>query len=297
MSLQITCTTTTIQNGEEMYRILKPPRTDVLVMTPWFAPIVWDGTFDIDLLDYKFKMRNVTIGLTVFAVKKYIIFLQGFIESAENYFMQGHQVNYYVFTDQPEAVPQMNLKPGRNLVLLVVQSYPQWQEISMHRMEMIYLFIQKRFKKEVDYLVCVDVDMTFSDHVGVEILDNLFGTLHPAFYDTNPIEYTYERRIESEAYIPFYEGDFYYAGGFFGGKLKEVFLLTKRCHEAIMKDKNNEIEAIWHDESHINKYFLNHKPTKILSPEYLWDNDMGNRNILRKKRFLAVRKNHKAIRS
>ena len=40
----------------------------MLVMTPWFAPVVWDGTFDSVLLDVQF--RNTTIGLTVFAIKK-----------------------------------------------------------------------------------------------------------------------------------------------------------------------------------------------------------------------------------
>lgn len=45
-----------------------PRRVDVLVMTPWFAPIIWDGTFDSAILDAQF--RNITIGLTVFAIKK-----------------------------------------------------------------------------------------------------------------------------------------------------------------------------------------------------------------------------------
>lgn len=45
-----------------------PRRVDVLVMTPWFAPIIWDGTFDSAILDAQF--RDTTIGLTVFAIKK-----------------------------------------------------------------------------------------------------------------------------------------------------------------------------------------------------------------------------------
>lgn len=45
-------------------------RKDVLVVTPWLAPIVWEGTFNIDILNEQFRLQNTTIGLTVFAIKK-----------------------------------------------------------------------------------------------------------------------------------------------------------------------------------------------------------------------------------
>ncbi|XP_075761268.1 histo-blood group ABO system transferase-like isoform X1 [Pelodiscus sinensis] len=278
-------------------QVLKPPRNDVLMMTPWFAPIVWEGTYNLEILNEQFKQRNVTVGLTVFAIKKYVVFLKTFLETAEMYFMVGHKVNYYIFTDRPQEVPKVELKEGRNVVVLQVQNYSRWQEISMRRMEMINHFSKKQFINEVDYLVCVDVDMRFNDLVGVEILSNLFGTLHPGFYGAERQSFTYERRPASQAYVPHDEGDFYYAGGFFGGTIKEVYKLTKKCHEAIMVDKDKRIEAIWQEESHLNKYFVYHKPTKILSPEYVWDDNMGRPEILRKRRFLAVPKNHAAIRN
>ncbi|XP_023961813.1 histo-blood group ABO system transferase-like isoform X2 [Chrysemys picta bellii] len=278
-------------------QILKPSRSDVLLMTPWFAPIVWEGTYNSEILNEQFRQRNVTVGLTVFAIKKYVAFLNKFLETAETYFMVGHRVNYYIFTDRPEEVPKVPLKEGRNVVVLQVQNYPRWQEISMRRMEMINSFSQQRFINEVSYVVCVDVDMRFNDQVGVEILSDLFGTLHPGFYAAERQSFTYERRPASQAYVPRDEGDFYYAGGFFGGTVMEVYKLTKKCHEAIMMDKAKGIEAIWQEESHLNKYFVYHKPTKILSPEYLWDDNMGRREILKKRRFLAVPKNHAAIRN
>nr|XP_014433165.1 histo-blood group ABO system transferase 1-like [Pelodiscus sinensis] len=153
-----------------------------------------------------------------------------------------------------------------------------------------------------DRVVAVLTDKTtamfyINKQVGVEILSNLFGTLHPGFYGAERQSFTYERRPASQAYVPHDEGDFYYAGGFFGGTIKEVYKLSKKCHEAIMVDKDKRIEAIWQEESHLNKYFVYHKPTKILSPEYVWDDNMGRPEILRKRRFLAVPKNHAAIRN
>ncbi|XP_057575858.1 histo-blood group ABO system transferase [Hippopotamus amphibius kiboko] len=277
-------------------QLLKPTRVDVLVMTPWFAPIVWDGTFDPAILDAQF--RSTTIGLTVFAIKKYVVFLKLFLETAEKHFMVGHKVNYYVFTDRPADVPQISLQEGRQVVVLEVRNYKRWQDVSMHRMEMISNFSQQRFFREVDYLVCLDVDMKFSDRVGVEILAPLFGTLHPGFYRADRQSFTYERRPLSQAYIPRDEGDFYYAGGFFGGSVPEVYRLTTACHQAMMADQAHGIEAVWHDESHLNRYLLYHKPSKVLSPEYLWDEQMLRRPpLLRKLRYVAVPKNHAEIRN
>ncbi len=41
-------------------------------------------------------------------------------------------------------------------------------------------------------------------------------------------------------------------------------------------DAEKDIIAVWHDESHLNKYFSDHTPTKILdcgycAPESAWD--------------------------
>ncbi|XP_075704560.1 histo-blood group ABO system transferase-like isoform X2 [Rhinoderma darwinii] len=279
----------------------RPPdtdrRTDVLLLSPWLAPIVWSETYNSAILDAQFHQRNVRVGITIFGIKKYTVFVSTFIETAEKYFMVGHKVNYYVFTDRVSDIPMVDLAEGRRVMVLSVPAYRRWQDVSMRRMEMLRDYSRRRFMEEVDYLVCVDVDMRFSDEVGVEILSDLFGTLHPGLYGTSREGYTYERNPQSEAYIPADEGDFYYAGGYFGGNVEEVYKLTDFCHNAMMTDKAKNIEAVWHDESYLNKYFLYHKPTRILSPEYLWDDDLGTPDFLRRKRFLAVRKNHKEIRN
>ncbi|KAM5328795.1 histo-blood group ABO system transferase isoform 2-T2 [Glossophaga mutica] len=279
-------------------KVLTPSRTDVLVLTPWLAPIIWEGTFNIDILNEQFRLQNVTIGLTVFAIKKYVVFLKLFLETAEEHFMVGHRVNYYIFTDRPADVPRVPLREGRRAVVLEVPAARRWQDISMRRMQVISSHCEQRFLREVDFLVCLDVDMRFRDHVGVEILAPLFGVLHPGFYGATREAFTYERRPQSQAYIPRDQGDFYYLGGFFGGSVPEVRRLTEACHQAMATDRANGIEAVWHDESHLNRYLLDHKPSKVLSPEYLWDEALlGRPAIMRKLRFMAVPKNHQEIRN
>lgn len=46
-------------------------RQDVLVLTPWLAPIVWEGTFSRDILNAQYLQRNLVTGLVTFAVEKY----------------------------------------------------------------------------------------------------------------------------------------------------------------------------------------------------------------------------------
>ncbi|KAM4695612.1 histo-blood group ABO system transferase-like [Rhinophrynus dorsalis] len=275
---------------------LKPTRTDVLTVTPWLAPIVWTDTYNIDILNEQFHQRRVRIGLTTFAIKKYVLFIKDFLETAEKFFMVGHKVNYYVFTDRANDIPNVTLGEDRNLIVLKVPAYKRWQDVTMRRMEMIHDNSHERFINEVDYLVCVDVDMRFYASVGVEILDKVFGTLHPGFFGASRQEFTYERRPESVACIPVDEGDFYYAGGYFGGKVEEVYKLTNHCHHAMLTDKENGIEALWHDESYLNKYFLYHKPTKILSPEYCWNDYYGSPAAVKVKRFIGVPKDYNEVR-
>ncbi|XP_046949676.1 histo-blood group ABO system transferase 2-like [Lynx rufus] len=229
--------------------------------------------------------------------ERYVAFLELLLQTAEKHFMAGHRVTCYVFTDRPGDVPRMPLGEGRQVGVLEVRSYSRRQDVSVHRVEMIRNFSRRRFLHEVDSPVCADVDVSFRDHVGVEIPSPLFGTLHPGFYGVAREAFTYERRPQSQAHVPRDEGDFYYAGGFFGGSVAEVLRLTSACHQATVVDRAHGIEAVWHDESHLNRYLLDHKPTKVLSPEYLWDEQLlGWPAVVKKLRYVTVPKSHRGIR-
>ncbi|KAK7800031.1 hypothetical protein U0070_022019 [Myodes glareolus] len=254
---------------------LKPTRRDVLVLTSWLAPIVWEGTFNTDILNEQFQLRNATIGLTVFASQNYTAYLEQFLRSAEAFFMAGHRVNYYIFTDQPHVVPQIPLQSGRKAITFQIPSFEHQKDISRQRLEFISIFSKQRFHKEVAFLVCSDVDVSFQHDVGVEILSPLFATLHLSFYMASREVFPYERRPKSQAYIPNDEGDFYYTGSLFGGSVAEIHRLTAACYQMIVTDQSNNIDALGYGESHLNKYLLYHKPTKILSLEYMFNKKMA----------------------
>ncbi|XP_050764023.1 globoside alpha-1,3-N-acetylgalactosaminyltransferase 1 [Gymnogyps californianus] len=277
-------------------RVLAPKRQDVLTVTPWLAPIIWEGTFNSEILDSAYRPLNLTVGVTAFAIGKYTRFVGRFLESAEKHFMKGYRVNYYIFTDNPETIPDVQLQPGRRFVIVPIKKYPSWQEISMRRMEAINKHIAETSHQDVDYLFCLDIDMVFHNAWGPETLGDIVAAIHPGYFNVPRSQFPYERRSSSAAYISDGEGDFYYGGAVFGGLVKKVYEFTKTCHMTILTDKANGIMAAWQEESHLNRHFLSHKPSKVLSPEYLWDDRKPKPPEIHLVRFSTVVKNYKDIR-
>ncbi|XP_026851782.2 globoside alpha-1,3-N-acetylgalactosaminyltransferase 1-like isoform X2 [Electrophorus electricus] len=271
-------------------------RKDVITVTPWLAPVVWEETFDKTLIDAIYKMQNITVATTVFALGKYVQFLKDFLESAERHYLQGYRVHYYIFTDQPEAIPMVTLGANRNLTTLKIPGSSRWQEITLRRMEKLEKLIDTQMINEVDYIFSLDVDTKFYGHWGAETLGDIVAVIHPGYYSTPRDEFPYERRPESQAYIPQGMGDYYYGGAVIGGLVEEVHKLAKTCRMQLDVDKANSIEAAWQEESHLNKYFLYNKPSKILSPEYLWQDFKSKTDDIKIIRFSQVIKNYAEVR-
>ncbi|XP_025031420.1 N-acetyllactosaminide alpha-1,3-galactosyltransferase-like isoform X2 [Python bivittatus] len=202
-------------------------------------------------------------------------YLEDFLISADAFFMTGHKVIFYIMVDDLSKVPEIKLSPQRTLKFFQVKQESRWQDVSMMRMKTIGDLVQACIRYEVDFLFCMDVDQIFQSDYGVETLDESVAQLHAWFYNMEKTSFTYERRPTSAAYISYEEGDYYYHGAVFGGTPLQVLNLTRQCYQGILQDKGQDMEAIWHDESHLNKYFLLNKPTKLLSPEYCWDYRIG----------------------
>ncbi|XP_040899053.1 N-acetyllactosaminide alpha-1,3-galactosyltransferase-like [Toxotes jaculatrix] len=271
-------------------------RQDVQTFTSWEAPIMWEGVFDPLLYDQKHLQLQSSVALTVFAVGRYLdAYLKTFLTSAEKHFMLGLPVAYYVFTDLPEKVPHIELAPQRSLKVIQVKKYSRWQDISMMRMKMISEVIESEIRHHFKYVFCFDVDQEFQGRFGSEALGASVALLHAHFYKLPKDRFTYDRNPKSKAFME--TGDFYYHAAVFGGLWENVKKLADACYLGIMEDKLNDVEALWHDESHLNKYFWLHKPSKILSPEYCWDKRIADKSAIVITRLVWAPKHYDTLRT
>ncbi|XP_039651511.1 globoside alpha-1,3-N-acetylgalactosaminyltransferase 1-like isoform X1 [Perca fluviatilis] len=230
-------------------------RTDVNSVTNWNAPLVWEGTFDPVVIDAIYKKMDPRVAVVVFAVGKYTRFLKGFLESGEKYFLVDFRVTYYIFTDNEQDVPKIKLGKGRTISVVTIPSAKRWQEVVLGRMKWTTITIDKQIRNEADYLYMMDIDSVFHSRFGAESLSQLSAVLHRGYYkNTQRDQFPYERRAESKAFIPYDEGDYYYTAAVWGGYLEDMYKLVKYCYTQSEEDAKNEIEAVWQEESHLNKY-------------------------------------------
>lgn len=135
-----------------------------------------------------------------------------------------------------------------------------------------FLSIEKELQ-EYDYIYFMNGTLLPVSPIGEEIFPNdrqgLAVTLHPGFYELPRSCYPYEKNGMSEARIPPGQGEYYVAGGFNGGKARDFLSMCRELAGAVKRDLDNGIIAVWHDESHINKYVIGRHPL-VLGPEYLF---------------------------
>jgi histo-blood group ABO system transferase len=240
-------------------------------------------------ISFPIPPKKLNIALVTIATNKYIEFIEPLYKSVKEFFLTNHNVDMFCFTDKntPEGIIRIEQKH-------IPFPYPTLLR---------YHIFMKQYDllKKYDAVYYCDADMIFVDKVGNEVLSDLTATLHPGFIDDTIAFYSYQRNPISVAFIPLDQGEHYYCGGFNGG-----FRYLDMCRELeklIDLDLKRNICAIHHDESYLNRFLLDIKPTCILSPEYCYP-DVANIFLTEKlaqhnykPKIIALEKDHKKFRS
>lgn len=227
-------------------------------------------------------IKKQKVGILCICTGKYICFFDEFYTSCELNFLCNYEKHYYVFTDS-------EIKNEHVRVHRIEQRKLGWPYDTLMRFHMFDSI--GNVLVEMDYLFFFNINMVFNSNIGTEVLPSsqhnyLAGVKHPGYYRNKINDFPYERCEDSTACISIGEGKYYYQGCLSGGRTYEYLEMCTIIKTNINLDLENGIIATWHDESHLNKFYLD-KKIRTLSPSYAYPELL---NLPFKKRIIQLDK-------
>ena len=211
------------------------------------------------------------VAISFIGTNKYLNFLPRYYENIEKYFLPKSEKTILAFTDgQLNETPE-NLK-------VFSQEHLDWPYITLKRFEILNK--AREIISDHDWFVFIDADALVVDRIDEDefFTDKpLFGVHHPChFLKMQPHTQSpgaYEQNPKSEAYIDLSKGlpDVYWQGCLWGGQVPQVCAMIDELQARVDRDLKNDIVAVWHDESQINKYFYeNQDQVHTFSSEFAY---------------------------
>ena len=203
------------------------------------------------------------VAIAFIGTGRYLNFLPQYYEHIEENFLPNTEKTILAFTDgEMEGLPD-NVK-------VYPQEHLEWPFITLKRFEIINKAREEILKN--DWFVFIDADAFVVGKVTEEeFLERccghttdevpLFGVHHPCHRAGMPPHKiktgAYETDEKSEAYFDVSKElpPIYWQGCFWGGKVPPVLAMIDEIEGRVNRDLENDIVALWHDETHINKYF------------------------------------------
>jgi histo-blood group ABO system transferase len=183
--------------------------------------------------------------------ERYTPYAAPLISSLEKFF-PPHQV--FLFTDSDNYFDAVRLK----------LEHSEWPRPTLMRYHTILSI--RDVLETYDHIMYLDVDLLVVSKIEPEdiLADGITAVLHGGFPTT------FERRWQSTAYVPPNITEPYYQGTIIGGSTRMFLGMCESISHNIDLDEKNGIVAIWHDESHLNRYLLDNPPMKVLSPAFCY---------------------------
>ncbi len=251
------------------------------------------------------------VAISFIGTNKYLDYLPKYYENIEKYFLPNSEKTILVFTDG-----ELNDTPDN--VKVYYQEHLPWPYITLKRFEIINKAREEILKN--DYFVFIDADALVVDEIpdpsfffrccgqNLEQVP-LFGVQHPCHYLQMPPHNQYpgawDQTPGSEACVDFNDEEnpidpdikkqFYCQGCLWGGTVPAVLHMIDELEARVNRDLEKGIIAQWHDESHINKYFLERPfDVHIMAPAYAYPEvfDDQAKDIIRSKKIVHLAKDN-----
>jgi hypothetical protein len=227
---------------------------------------------------------------------KYLDYWQEMIATFKVNEANFQSVKFYLLTDNVVGAEEFCRKNQINSKILPIPSHG-WPEATLLRYQEI--FVMKEFVTE-EVCIYLDADMLIKADITSKLTpsqweNGMAYVAHPGFWRPSGVarvifyfKYpnrmlkdvmtkmkfgnlgSWERNKGSTAYVPRKHRKTYVCGGVWMGKSQNFFELIEKCSQAVEIDLGREFVAIWHDESHLNKWFSDHGGT-VLTPAFCYD--------------------------
>jgi histo-blood group ABO system transferase len=186
---------------------------------------------------------------------RYTQYLQPLIDSIHQNIPGNHVI---VFSDdQPEDAPVLDMSYN---VRYVHQSDLGWPRATLMRYHA--MLKQQWLLGWYSHVFYMDIDMLVVSPIKEEeiLSEGLTAVIHPGFPEA------FERNPRSTAYVD--NNPTYYQGCLIGGRTDKFLSMCQTIVKNIDQDDRNGLMAIWHDESHLNRYLRDNPPAVSLNPDY-----------------------------
>ena len=209
----------------------------------------------------------MNIAIIFIGTDQYLDYLPKYYVNNERFLFPNSKKHYFVFTDG-EIIP-----PPENMSIYNIE-HKEWPFITLERFQTILL--AKEELKSYDWILFIDADaLTVSEIKEEEILTgDLIGVQHPCHYLQMPPHNTPPGAMETDqrssaAVSEDEDAPIYYQGCLWGGRVGPVLEMIETLNQRTKSDLDKGVIAKWHDESHLNKYFIENKDRVVtLSPSY-----------------------------
>jgi len=227
-------------------------------------------------------MNNLKIAVLGINLGRYTVFFEDWYRSAKKNLFPDMDRHFFVFSDQD--IPAFR----ENDVTLIKTPKLSWPHDSMQ----CYHFFDSisDLLADFDYVYSFNANAIFVRSIGKEFLPDGNHDMVGAHNSKNDdieisrIHGIFETNPKSTAYMTNEQAYCYYRGCTFGGTSTAFIRMCRVLKKNIDEDAKNGIMARWHDESHLNRYFLNHRP-KTVDVRYVfaeeWKSGPAKRKALR----------------
>ena len=210
------------------------------------------------------------VGILYICTGRYTVFWPDFYRTFQEKFLPGSDKTFFVFTDA-ERLDYDDAPDVRR----IYQKALDWPYSSLLRFKMFVS--QQAALEQMDFLFFANANLICSQTVTeAEFLprpqrgERLLVVQQPGFWDKKPLFCSYDRNPKCRAYIPYNCGRAYVSGGLNGGTAGAFLSMSRELDRRTDADLADGQMALWHDESHLNRYIAEQDPAsyRLLTPAY-----------------------------